>query len=924
TAVRLASAVPGPKAGVEAWFFPVGKGRSILVSSIGGGSVLLDAGTGTSTRVNTAGVQRLVEAIGAVTAPGGPARVPRAIRLSHADADHYNAARALLAREGFSRTAVEVAVDQLGRSSGGRWTAASLTVQPGQRLVTVAVEGGPVHVRRTVLDDLELVELRSVAAHRAAGEPGRRTFNRNRTSPVVVVHDLVSGSRMLFTADAEGRQFDEIVRAVGPEAMRRLLGGPGGNLRVVEAPHHFGQQRGPDAIGLLNMLQLAYESGRGDTRLLAQTTAAFAGRGSSSFTFLEVAGGAPERVEGDPSPAGQVQATRVRGGQVDQVTLDTRGVEVALRTLRAHETALHATHARLREVRTLRLEAEAMQQALAGTPARALAGSVAATLTELTAAETRLGAAAAAVWDTARAVARSAGDLGAGAAAAGRAPLGAALGRLRAERAAVDEALTRTRNGVEAHLAGLTVYARLYANAATMVEALSNEDITTLYRCRAEHTELVRAAAGVLGRAEVADHVRAAWAATRAAWSPARVQEVTRQWSARIAHREMSVEFRALLADALGRQAQLDELAARAMHGTLPRSAGPGGAGGAGVPAAARGVAGVVAALEVIRIGLDLVASVQAAEAADEQRAAVGRVEGVATMSWWLRRGITPQVALTERSAWSGRHSVVYEASQEVARQAALAGGGGSAGARPAGVPAFDRVVVTGVPGGELRRMVTRLVAELASQGDWASFASSYPPGEVLRRVGGGWGLLLWSADDQRYRHVDVEGVAPGLGDRLDRLHRALDAGQQTEIDAAVALAGGEGATRTVGDSSLLGGLLGEERVVTVYDERGVPLPVDFGDRRPRFLRRGTVAWPPRATGPLELVQAADLATHRRLAEHWWVTRTGGRSMDAEGRVHDDLALRRNADGLAYVHPGVLEPAPEAGSRLPASGAGSQ
>jgi hypothetical protein len=176
-----------------------------------------------------------------------------------------------------------------------------------------------------VIDNMELIEFRSVAAAGALTTPGRATYNRNRTSPVVVVRDLVSGHRMVFTADAEGRQFDEIINSVGESALRRLLGGPGSNLRLMEAPHHFGEQAGPDARGFLNMLRLAYESGEGSLRLVAQTTQSFATKPSSSFTFLDTGGLAPERVEGDPSPPGQTQATRARGSTMERVTSTSAG-----------------------------------------------------------------------------------------------------------------------------------------------------------------------------------------------------------------------------------------------------------------------------------------------------------------------------------------------------------------------------------------------------------------------------------------------------------------------------------------------------------------------------------------------------------------------------------------------------------------------
>jgi beta-lactamase superfamily II metal-dependent hydrolase len=242
TGFRITPTAPAVGQGVEAWLFQVGKGRAILVSSIGGGSVLMDAGTGQTTSVTAPSVQRLAAAVGAVTA--GPAQVPERIILSHADTDHYNAVRALMTQAGFSRTAVEVAQQQVTGAGAGAWASMSLTAQPDQRVIQVNVSGagGAVHVSRIVIDNMEITEFRSVAAHQDLLRTGRVTYNRNRTSPVVVVRDLVSGQRMLFTADAQGRQFDEIVNAVGQQAMLRILGAAGHNLKLMEAPHHFGEQ----------------------------------------------------------------------------------------------------------------------------------------------------------------------------------------------------------------------------------------------------------------------------------------------------------------------------------------------------------------------------------------------------------------------------------------------------------------------------------------------------------------------------------------------------------------------------------------------------------------------------------------------------------------------------------------------------------
>ena len=889
--------------GTEAYLFQVGKGRAILLSSIGGGSVMLVAGTGQTTSVSEPSVQRLVGAVGAVIASGVEA--PQRIKISHADTDHYNAVRALLQDAGFSNTAVEVAVQQMGRGSGGAWTASSLTVQPTQRLITINVTGGAVHVNRSVIDNMELIEFRSVQAAQDLADPNRTTFNRNRSSPVVVVHDLVSGHRMLFTADAEGRQFDEIVNAVGDNAMRVLLGASGRNLKLMEAPHHYGKQAGPDATGLINMLQLAYESGEGSLRLVAQTTQQFATnetRAMRSFNFLDSAGTAPERIEGDPSGAGQSEVTRARGSELERITLDTAGVQQALQVLQAQDTTLRQAYGKLAELSQLKEAAESMRLAFeaSNAPPKLLA-SAQATQTEIEALETQLRTPANAVWNEMRTAAAGARGLSG---SANMAPVTQALGQLQGRVAATEPDVAKARNALVTHMNGLSLYGRLFMNAARMVNALEAQNVELLYGLRAEHTDLVRASAASLGPAEVQAHVRAAWEATRADFPPARMEAITRDLSARVVNRQMSAAFRARLAESLGRQAQLNELAANAAHGI------PSGPGAAPVSPGQVRAAGVMLAIELLRIGLELATQIDAGIKGAEADAARSKHEGVSAINWWEVRGIAPKLALVERSWWTGTKTLPFT-DQGLIRQAA------TSDERPAGVPEFDLVAVTGVADGGLRKLITLLIAQLATLGDWNAFVETYPPGTVIKRFGNDWGVLVWDGEEASYQYHLADNVEAGISAELNRLHTALEAGQQARLDADLATAG-PGHTQSVKDTAIFGA----DREVLVYSSRGGLHVVDFDDQQPRFIRKATVEYPIRGRGPLELVKAADLATFQKLSTHFWVHHTGREYMDESG-THEYLSVTVNTDGLAYVEPGQLQPISDdpnakAGNREPA------
>jgi hypothetical protein len=882
TGFRVTSRAAVPGQGVEAWIFQVGKGRGVLVSSIGGRSVQFDAGVGQSVDPNSPAAQRLAASVGAVVASGTAA--PESIRISHADTDHYNAVRALLSQGAFSNTAIEVTAQQLQGQAASAWSRMSVTVQPTQRVVQLNVgDAGAVHVNRVVIDNMEITEYRSVAAHQAAASGG--SYNRNRTSPVVVVRDLVNGQRMLFTADAQGRQFDEIVNAVGDTGLRRILGAEGHNLKLMEMPHHFGKQSGPDARGMLNMLELAYESGEGSMRLVAQTTQSFAAKPSSTYNFLDASGTAPERIEEDRAAAGQTQVTRARGSELSRVTLDLQGIQRAVQVLQANDTALRQAYGRLAALDAMRADLTATAEALrtAGAPG-ALNQSVAQTDATLVRIQGELRTAAAAVWDQMRAAAaddgmRSTADM---------TQVQAAVSALAARANAVEADMTRAGNAVETHRAGLSLYARLSQNAVRMINALMADDIETLYRSRAEHTDLVQAARAALGPADVEAHVQSAWAAARAEWSPERFQARTAELSATVAFREMGADFRAMLSDSLSRQMRLNEIVAQAE--TAGRKVyGPGGT--VMTPVSTRVGAGILAAIEVVRIGLDCVAQYKAGAAAADLWAASHARLGIATMNWWLRLNVLPRIALAANSSWDkGTYKIVYEESQDLARKAVTEEN------RPPGVPDFDMVVVTGVEGADLKRLVHRAVAELSNLEDWFSFNGSCPGGPAFQKFDGGWGVRLWSREDNKYQYTSVDDLQPGLGAELDRLQALLEKSQQDKFNQA---AGDpkSGGVVSVKDSAWF---FGEDRRVTVYGANGRWKVIDFDSVHPRFTREGTENYPLGGVdGPVVKVKAADVTTYRELAEYYWIE-AAGEAVDQSG-TYQQVTIHSNVNGFAYV-----------------------
>ncbi|TFV81745.1 hypothetical protein E4V99_12300 [Microbacterium sp. dk485] len=889
--VRVAAlqvVAPAPlAAGAEAYLFKVAKGRCVLLSSIGGRSIMLDAGSGTSFSPTAPGVTRLLAAVGYVTGPGGVASAPSEIRVSHPDADHINAVRPLLATAGFSDTAVRVAAEQL--QAGGRFSRANLTVQTTQRLITVDVTGGGtqtggVHVSRTILDNLEITEFRSVAPHTAARSSVGQTFNRNRTSPVTVVTDLVTGERSVYTADAAGRQFTEIVNAVGEVAFRRLLGADARNLRLMELPHHGGKQTGPDAAGILRMLQLAFESGNGSTRLITQTSASFAAAPASSIGFLDVAGVPTERVTTGPSAQGSAEVVRARGAQLHTVTMDTSGVRQVLEIAGTHGNVLSQAYAKLAEIAQLRADAGSIAQTLAATAAPgALVASTNRTHKDLMDQETRLRAVADTVWDSMRAGASGKAGMRGSRDVSG---VNRDMGNLAS--ATATTILSTARGDLETHVRSMSAYSRVFLNVVKMAMALDAGRFQDVHAIRAEQLQLLRAARAVLGNRVFAEHVRAAWDVTRQSWTTDRIQNLSEQLSRRVVSRRMSTEFRMTLGITAARQLRLNEIAESSLGGR--QVYGPGGR--ITTPAFTRVGAGILAAIEVVRLGLDIAEQAQAAAEAKEFEQIRQSHEGIAMVNWWMRHGVMPDLALVDRGSWSGEFSIVSGSlSQETIRAVVRSD------TPPAGTPSFDKIVVHRIDPGELTRMVASLAITVRDLQAWNELNAAMPHGPAFKRFDEGWAVKVWSDADKDYRYH----LSPILTPQLDSLMSHLEAAQDDRLQVEIA-AGQPGSVRTVKDSAIFG----TDRDMYVYGRGGAFTQLDSEDFPPVVTVLSHHSFAPRSGGgKWALVKAADLRTYRFLSSWWWVKDTGREYMDRHG-THRELSISANAEGYAYVDPDDL------------------
>ena len=769
-------------AGIESYIFQVGKGRAILVSSVSGaGSTMLDLGVDQTGR--TTGAARLLNAVIDLNTAGAAALPTRAI-LSHTDADHMNAAFAFLTHPAFRGMTLDVAREQL-RSAVGQadWATMRLNLVPANQVVEIEVTGtasagsrlGPtgaqVHVRKGIVGDFELTEFRSVAAHLSMTDPGRRTFDKNRTSPVTVILDLVTGDRFLFTGDAGLRQITEIVTAIGETAFLRILGAEGRNLRLYEPPHHGGAVKGPDVAGMITALRLAYEAGGGATRLVMQTSESFiAAGGPSSFRFLEAAGVALDPVLTDPSPAGTHQATRARGGALERVTYDATGIQAVQGLVRAQQPVLDAAYAKLGEIRELQATARLMHEGLsrAGAPLQ-LIRSLEQIRTDLAAHEQAFYAAVNPVWTQLEAAAggkagaRDSRDL------SGVAARMAALGT---QARAIN--LAGVRENLDTHSAGMSAYGLAFTTLVSMMNALRSRNYQELHRLRGEYDANLRALRGILGKRVVAEHVRATWASIAAEWTPERFDTIARRLGSEVrAQRIVSTHYRVELMESLTRQAQLNEMVERAMTGR--QRYGPGGT--PQMTAGTRTGAGFLLALEVGRMALDFWNTQEAASAAADARAAADRKEGYQTVRWWFAQGATPWVGLV-----SGKRVISSAMSQEQVLDIL-------SGKKTDGVPDYDRAVVVDVPLEDLLFMIHANLLEVQNLSDWHELNDANPSGPAFKRFDNGWGVRLWSLQEHRYTYVKRDEIQQPL----EALRQRLELGQQRTFEERVEKSDGTG-----------------------------------------------------------------------------------------------------------------------------------
>ena len=221
---------PGP-AGLRVVAAAMGHGCGIVVTTPTGRCLVYDAG-----RLGAAAAAE--RALSAVLWSEGHTRIDTLV-ISHADADHFNAAPELLARFDVGQILVSEAF------------LVSESVAVANLLAEAAGRGVPV---RTVgkADSFAIDPLcraRVLHAGRSGGAKGEPPRSDNESSIVLAVE--TAGRRLLLTGDLEGEPLAALAQS-GP-----------GECDVLLAPHHGSQTSLPADIARATSPQLVLVSGRG-------------------------------------------------------------------------------------------------------------------------------------------------------------------------------------------------------------------------------------------------------------------------------------------------------------------------------------------------------------------------------------------------------------------------------------------------------------------------------------------------------------------------------------------------------------------------------------------------------------------------------------------------------------------------------------
>ena len=857
--------------------FDLGKGRSLLVTNTNGtGSIVFDAGSGGAKNSNGQAAIKLRAAYQNVFS-SGLAENPVFLTISHFDSDHINSIRRIFELPNFGETAIRVSRQQIDSAIGRTdWNRMEIRLSETQSIIRINVSGASgVHVNTEVIGNIQLTEYRLVEAHDRLMRD-RSTYNKNATSEMAVVRDLVSGRTMAFTGDIEGRTLYEIIDVVGRDAFRRVLGGEGRNLEIAEIPHHGGAVSRRHVEGMLRYYQLAFEASKGDITFITQSSPNFSTGDSASLHVLESAN-LPTRVSlADPSPSGQSRITSYGAGGAESITLNSSAIVETRRLVGNNTDVLSRAYKHRHEILTLQENLRALSGVFEGSRHvfPDLAGSVETMSTRLTTMEAELNTSLESVWTSMRAAGASNGLRSSTELAGIRTAieqLNTRVGELRIE---------PIKGGLEMHMNGIRAYNNFFINLGQMFEALEQGNSERIRELKAEQIRLFGQARAVLGEAGVESHVREAWREVRRVWTPRMIRSVARRMSLEAISRRMNQDFRSELFSSLSGHMQLVRELQRmgAGHVTPIRPISPGRRAGAGI----------LAGIEVLRIGLEVGVVLKESSEAEEARHASNRSRGLRELSWWQSFGVQPELALIHKSYWTNTRTIISGLSNE--EILAIVRDDDSE-------VEYEKMVILNVSNEDLTKVMDALIVQVSFGADWIETIEGVSGGPWFKQFGDIWGVRLWSEEDQGYRYHERSVI----NEPLTFLQGAVRDNQEALLDHQVSQSSRP--ISTIENSAIF---YGADRYVMVYNSAGRITSVNFGEEQPQFFVLGTYEIPIRSGSvvhreTVKKVRAANMSTYDKLSGYYW-TKKVGVSMDGQGNTHDQISIFRNSAGWGYVY----------------------
>ncbi len=884
SAVRLTPAT-ALQPQVELFIFEVGKGRSILVSSTGGGgSVLLDAGAGGANTSNSMAARVLATHINNLTLTGITS-APTTIKLSHVDADHYNALSSVLNLPQMGTAVVELTRQQLNQAiSQGNWRTMNVQIAPAQRIVQLNVSGSGLDVRREIIGNMEITEFRSQAAHTSLTTPGQTRLNKNNTSPVTIIRDRVSNTTYVTTGDAEGRLLNDVVNMVGEDAFRRMAGGGGGarNIAAVEFPHHGGAvNRGPDVNGMVRFLRIMFEGSNGTVNFFAQTSQNFANSPSASVRYLDTADINVERIMEDP--AGVTGVRNIRGRINTRIMLNGGQISSVLAIGNSNSSRIMEAYQLRDKILTTSENLQVMEATFRMVPGigEKLSGALGNARAEIETHQTNLNTRLNGFWGELNNSAQATGMR----ASANTAGLQTELTNLDTtvkgiNIQAIENSLAEIKNGI-------SLMGRVFLNSLSMQQALRLRNLAELNTLKGEQrqlvNELLKGARAELGQSEFHRQIRATWQEVRAGWNQGYIQRVAMRMGMQEADTKRML-FRSNLAINLSRQMQLNDLAKKAHEGTLPRTGA--------VPARTRGGASFMAAIELLRLGLEFYQSYEAGKEADEQRERENKIQGLREVYWWENLGVKPQIKLVGTSWGSLKtldisnelaYKVINEAIPEAER------------------PEYSKVVVADVSDEDLQTVVAQFYLRYMTMADWIEDMGDPQLNDRMTvksssrwfvKADDGWRVKLWDKEDNEYK-LSAKTIIQAP---LEQLMVHLKAGQEDEF-GNLKKENETSGTYSISDSAWV---FGTDRIAWVYNSFGNPKELDFDDFKPVFVKISKEPYAYRIKGDMVLVRAANMETYKRLTRYYWVKASDEDVIDRSGQ-HRNYYVLNNSAGYAYV-----------------------